>query len=262
MKNCLGVPKVARLDFFFAIQNLFEWGVYHMADMAGTYFIIYNRLDEDEKYKGLSVYARYLYGKLRDTLKLSIMNNWQDENGFYVRMTRIKMSILLGCCVPTIRKIIKELINVGLLNEKREGFGKSNRIYVHLLPGEEELAFQCKVKQRLPSTKKRDFTYEGNAVSPNQRNSIQRESSTEEITKAPSYTRKAPPTQEDIKKEHFWVLKEGSIFRYQSKFWIYEHGEVTPYCFGEDLKRGAIDLLAKIGMPLDDIPKAMASVGM
>ena len=253
---------MARLDFFFAIQNLFEWGVNHMADMAGTYFIIYNRLDEDAKYKGLSVYAKYLYGKLRDTMKLSIMNNWQDENGFYVRMTRQKMSLLLGRCVPTTRKIVKELISVGLLNEKREGLAKSNRIYVHLLPGEDELTFQCKVKQRLPSKRKPDFTSEGNAVSPNQRNSIQRESSPEEITKTPSYSQKAPPTHEDIKKEHFWVLKEGNVFRYQNKFWIYEHGEVTPYCFGEDLKRGAIDLLAQIGMSPDDIPNALARVGM
>ena len=226
--------------------------------MAETYFIIHNRLDADVRYASLSVHAKYLYGKLRDLLKLSIQNNWQDENGFYVRMTRETMTKLLKICLPTARKVVRELVGVCLLKERREGLNKSNRLYVQLFPGEDELAFQCKVKQSSPSKRKPDFTPEGNAVSPNQRNLNHSEVQPEQNKNNEAKR----PTPEDVKRDHFWVLKEGNIFRYKGSFWIYEDGEVTPYRFGEDLKKDVIDLLASLGMSPDDIPLAMAGVGM
>ena len=206
-----------------------------------TYFMAFNRLDEDERYAGLSTNAKYLYGKMRDTLKLSIKNNWQDENGFFIRMTRLKMAALLKCSLPTVRKIIKELIGVGLLLEKREGLTKSNRLYVQLLPGENEMEFHCRVKKALPPTKKPDFSTDRNVVSPNQRKPIHRD-----------------PIPEEINKKHFWALKEGDIFKYGNSFWIHEHGEITPYKFGEERKNAMVTLLDQIGMNPSHIIKAIS----
>ncbi|MDL2317869.1 replication initiator protein A [Eubacteriales bacterium OttesenSCG-928-A19] len=213
--------------------------------MVETYFIILNRLDEDERYSWMSVWAKYLYGKMRDILKLSIKNGWKDERGYYIRMTRVKMGLLLGIALPTVRKVIKELIKAGLLEDVREGLTRSNRLYVKLLEGEDELAFQTKVKETAPPLKKPDFTLERNKVSPNQGNLTQRHS-----------------TPEENKKEHFWVLREGSIFKYRNSFWIHEKGQVTPYRFGDDLKNGAMELLSQLGMKSDDISLAMAGISI
>lgn len=215
-----------------------------------SYFIIPTELDTNPAYADLSVQAKYLYGKMRDTLKLSILNNWQDQNGFYIRMTRINMATLLKCCLPTIRKFVKELIGVGLLKEKREGLGRSNRLYVQLLPGEDEVEFQCSVRKQLQTAKKPDFTPEGNEVSSNQRYSTQRHQN----------QRKYIPTPQDIKENRFWVLKEGAIFKDQGEWWIYENGEISPYLFGQKLKEGTADLLSQLGMAPGDIANTLSTI--
>lgn len=235
--------------------------------MAESYFIIPHRLDVDERYAKLSIKAKYLYGKMRDILKLSIKNNWVDDNGFYIRMTRAKMSDLLQCSLPTVRKVVKELIAADLLDEKREGLTRSNRLYVHVLHGEDEIAFQCGVITSAPSTRKPAFTLDGNTLSPNQRNLSQRQNQPTETVKDPvpkysaSENNRSYPTLENMKKEFFWEIKEGSIFRYQGAFWSNIKGEILPYRFGEDLKKATIDLLLQFGMSPEDIPRAMAMCG-
>ena len=210
-----------------------------------TYFMAYNRLDEDEQYANLSTDAKYLYGKMRDRLKLSIKNNWQDENGFYIRMTRVSMAALLHRCLPTVRKVIKELIDAGLLSEKREGLTKSNRLYVQLLPGENEIEFQCKARKTALPTKKPDFLTDRNEVAPNQSNPSQ-----------------LNPTSEEIKKKHFWALKDGDIFKYGNSFWIHEQGEINPYLFGEELKNNMKELLCQIGMKPAEVSLAVAAANI
>ena len=228
--------------------------------MAEAYFVIHHRLDTDPLYANLSVMAKYLYGKMRDILKLSIKNNWQDENGFYIRLTRLNMATLLKCCLPTVRKVIKELINVGLLKEKREGLTRSNRLYVQLLTGENETEFQCKARKNVLSEKKPDFSTEGNAVSPNHRNPNERNLAQREDILAGANILKNPPTAQDIKENRFWVLKEGAIFHEQGEWWIYENGEVMPYKFGKKLAQGAVELLSQLGMPPNDIISSLKAV--
>lgn len=204
--------------------------------MTESYFIMLNRLDEDEQYADLSIHAKYLYGKMRDILKLSIRNNWQDENGFYIRMTRDRMAKLLKCSLPTVRKIVKELIQFGLLKEKREGLTKSNRLYVQLLPGENEIAFQCKArKNKSLAVQMPDRTAA--------KIKILQDSSVMEDN----------PSPKAVQQKHFWALREGDIFKYGNSFWIHEKGDITPYRFGEELEKETMALLNQIGMHADDV---------
>lgn len=67
-------------------------------------------------------------------------------------------------------------------------------------------------------------------------------------------------TPEEIKKKHFWALKDGDIFKYGNSFWIHEQGEITPYKFGDDLKNGVVEMLSQLGMKLNDIPSTMTTI--
>ena len=219
-----------------------------------SYFIIPNQLDTNPAYADLSVQAKYLYGKMRDTLKLSILNNWQDENGFYIRMTRINMATLLKCCLPTVRKFVKELVAAGLLIDKREGLTRSNKLYVQLLPGEDEIEFQCRARKQLHTTEKPDSSPDCNEVSSNQRNPNQRNQTQSEYI----------PNARDIKENRFWVLQNGAVFRDQGKWWIFENGQMNRYRFGKEQAVGTAKLLLEMGMSedvvLDSFNQMMAEI--
>ncbi|WIV11104.1 replication initiator protein A [Proteiniborus sp. MB09-C3] len=83
------------------------------------------------EFKGLSNDARVLYSLLRDRHELSLSNNWINENDeVYLIFTREDMAKLLGCSQPTLRKAIKQLIEIGLMEEERQGLNKPNIIFL------------------------------------------------------------------------------------------------------------------------------------
>ena len=58
----------------------------------------------------LSNDAKILYSLLRDRHSLSLANGWCNSRGeVYLICTRSEMCDLLGCSLPTVRKIVKEL---------------------------------------------------------------------------------------------------------------------------------------------------------
>lgn len=75
--------------------------------------------------------SKLLYGFLLDRLSLSIKNNWHDENGnVYLIFTRKEVQDKLNLSDKTVTKAFKQLSDVNLIYEKKQGFSKPKLIYV------------------------------------------------------------------------------------------------------------------------------------
>lgn len=75
--------------------------------------------------------SKLLYGFLLDRLSLSIKNNWHDEDGnVYLIFTRKEVQDKLNLSDKTVTKAFKQLSNVNLIYEKKQGFSKPKLIYV------------------------------------------------------------------------------------------------------------------------------------
>ncbi len=75
--------------------------------------------------------SKLLYGFLLDRLSLSIKNNWHDENeNVYLIFTRKEVQDKLNLSDKTVTKAFKQLSDVNLIYEKKQGFSKPKLIYV------------------------------------------------------------------------------------------------------------------------------------
>ena len=90
----------------------------------------------DEKYKSLSNHAKLLYMLLFGRLELSIKNGWHDRDGnVFQYYTNEQLMVDLNSSEKTIIKSKKELKDVGLLKEVRQGNNLPNRIYISAVDG-------------------------------------------------------------------------------------------------------------------------------
>ena len=90
----------------------------------------------DEKYKTLSNHAKLLYILLFGRLELSIKNGWHDRDGnVFQYYTNEQLMVDLNSSEKTIIKFKKELKDVGLLKEVRQGNNLPNRIYISAVDG-------------------------------------------------------------------------------------------------------------------------------
>jgi hypothetical protein len=75
--------------------------------------------------------ARFLYTLLLDRHRISIKNNWFDGNGeVYIYFKREEMETQLGLSERTVSKVIQELKDFFLVEEKQQGLNKPNKIYM------------------------------------------------------------------------------------------------------------------------------------
>ena len=82
--------------------------------------------------------SKILYAFLIDRLSLSQKNNWKDsENNVYLIFTRQEVQDKLGLSEKTVIKAFKQLSEVKLIADKRQGLGKPNLIYVGKIKHEE-----------------------------------------------------------------------------------------------------------------------------
>jgi hypothetical protein len=95
--------------------------------------------DHDSRFQVLSAEAKFLYMFLLDLLQLSIRNvqlntrtgkYWQDQHGIFVQYTQRHMADLIHRSLPTVRKRLKELIDIGLIVRIRQGLTRSDKLYV------------------------------------------------------------------------------------------------------------------------------------
>ena len=82
-------------------------------------------------YNVLSDKAKQIYMFLFDRRTLSIQNKWFDDKGdVFVYFTNERLMEKLNCSKPTIISAKKELADIGLLREVRQGVNKPNRLYI------------------------------------------------------------------------------------------------------------------------------------
>ena len=73
-----------------------------------------------------------MYMLLWDRRGLSEKNGWYDEDGkVYIYFTNEQFTEILKCSEPAIIKSKKELTEIGLLDEVRQGINKPNRLYIN-----------------------------------------------------------------------------------------------------------------------------------
>ena len=82
-------------------------------------------------YNALSDKAKQIYMFLFDRRTLSIQNKWFDEKGdVFVYYTNEQLMKKLNCSNKPIIQAKKELHDIGLLREVRQGVNKPNRLYI------------------------------------------------------------------------------------------------------------------------------------
>ena len=119
-----------------------------------SFYRIPKILFTDSYFKDLSSDAKVLYGLMLDRMSLSIKNQWFDEkNRAYIYFSIEDIMELLNCGRNKAIKSLQELdeeTGIGLIEKRRQGFGKVNVIYVKtfmvektedLQPEEEEEKF-------------------------------------------------------------------------------------------------------------------------
>ena len=87
---------------------------------------------KEERYKNLGDKAKLMYMLLFDRRTLSIKNKWYDDDGqIYMYFTIEQFMQELNCSNKAVIKAKKELVEVGLLEEVRQGVNKPNRLYIN-----------------------------------------------------------------------------------------------------------------------------------
>lgn len=102
------------------------------ADNANLiYFQFPKILMYGEKYRKMSGDGKIFYILCLDLIKLSMKNDWKDKDGhYYIKMSIETIQDRMNCGNKKAIKLKKELEAFGLIDEKRVGQGKSNRLYV------------------------------------------------------------------------------------------------------------------------------------
>ncbi|MCF0128293.1 MAG: replication initiator protein A [Pseudobutyrivibrio sp.] len=107
-------------DYFYSEQSE-QFAFYRIPKLLYT----------DARFKGMTSDAKTLYGLLLDRVSLSVKNGWVDEQGrIFVYCTLESVEAALGCAEQKALKLLSELEAIGLIEKKRQGLGKPNRIYV------------------------------------------------------------------------------------------------------------------------------------
>ena len=85
-----------------------------------------------EPYKELGEKAKLVYMLIFDRKSLSEKNKWHDENGdVYVYFPIEEFMEVLSCSRQSVVNAKKELVEIGLIKEVRQGINKPNRLYIN-----------------------------------------------------------------------------------------------------------------------------------
>ena len=182
---------------------------------VGAFYQLPKSLFAEKKYQCLSIEAKLLYSFMRDRYRLSVKNNWRDTMGIYIKMSRKAICDFLKRSEPTVRKIIAELKQIGLIIEKRVGLTQANKIYVQLLEGESETSLPSCSKSIADSAPEPGFTPERKSFASNK-----------------NYCKQIQFRKLTIKPE---FPKNGDIWEENGVFLTYHHGYTQRYYSSEDL---------------------------
>lgn len=106
------------------------------------YYQVPKELYINSKYKTtINNDAKVLYAFLLDRMELSRINQWVDDDGtIFLIFKREDLADMLGICTTTIWRAFRQLKEVGLIDEKRQGLGKPNLIYIGKIELENNIA--------------------------------------------------------------------------------------------------------------------------
>lgn len=131
-------------------------------DNHERYFKIPYRLIEDDYFSGLDPLAVMIYGILIDRVSLSQKNkqHFTDKDGhLYVIATNAEICNWIKKSEPVVIKLKRELIEHGLLKERRQGVRLANLLYPQKLRTKETLVQELKnVKSNQPNNIQPDIT--------------------------------------------------------------------------------------------------------
>lgn len=146
--------------------------------MQHTYYQMPQELFENEKYKYLSIEAKVIYSFLLNRMNLSRINHWINNDGeIYLIYTRKEIQSKLNLSDKPVTRAFKELRNIELIKEEKQGFGKPNLIYIGKIEDEDYDIEEAEDK-RLDNQTKEDYyigentTNETEYVRTNKQNNI------------------------------------------------------------------------------------------
>ena len=100
----------------------------------------------NDKYSSVCNDGKVLYATLLHRRGLSEKNNYMDDYGVYIFMSREEMSEITNASQTSVKKYMKQLTEAGLVSEHRQGQGKPNKIYVFLPADQTD---QLKIESRV-----------------------------------------------------------------------------------------------------------------
>lgn len=100
-------------------------------------------------FKDLSINAKWAYSLMLDRMMMSRQNidRFHDKNGMFLLFNQDEVAELIGASRRTIIRIFKELEESGLIETKKQGFGKSQKIYLRKLSELSEIDSETSFKE-------------------------------------------------------------------------------------------------------------------
>lgn len=99
--------------------------------LENVFYQIPKELFVNPYYKNLNSDSKLLYSLLLDRLSVSMKNEWIDEEGnIFLIFSRKEAVEKLNLSDKTVTKAFRQLTDVKLIYEKKQGFKKNNIIYV------------------------------------------------------------------------------------------------------------------------------------
>ena len=96
-----------------------------------SFYRVPRQLVKGREYRSLSPAGMLLFGLLLDRVSLSARNGRRDGEGrTYVYYAVAEICEDFGCSRVTAGKLLSELERIGLIERKKQGQGKPDRIYV------------------------------------------------------------------------------------------------------------------------------------
>ena len=172
----------------------------------------------EEPYNALSDKAKQIYMFLFDRRTLSIQNKWFDDKGdVFVYFTNEQLMEKLNCSKPTIISAKKELADMGLLREFRQGVNKPNRLYIS---GSKKTLLQevKKVNHGSKKTLLQEVKKVDSIKTDNIKTNISRLNEPEGAGDKTLYSIEDAPPQNDLGIVHDWIFSE--FGRYPTPFEI------------------------------------------
>lgn len=100
-------------------------------------------------FKSVSINAKWTYSLLLDRMMASRKNaeRFHDKNGMYLLFNQDEVAELIGASKRTVIRIFKELEESGLIETRKQGFGKAQKIYLRKLSELSEMRSETSFKK-------------------------------------------------------------------------------------------------------------------